>query len=262
MSEIDYAIHAPLSSTPRRQNIPALFLGMIIRPRVTLGHLRDAGGPSWMWPAVLAVVLFIASVLVQAPITRAAINERLERQEEVFGQGLTPQEQAQADRMRALMTGPLVTIVFPVVTGLIGLSLGWLFRAGALYLPSLAFGGQARFGDIFRMSLWTSLPDSARLLVTTLGTFFTGRLLTSGLAATVTPGASPDVPSILLRTFLSQLDVYLIWGLALTAIGIAVTARLSGRKSILVTAIYWLLVFLTGFVFAWVGAFFAEKVSF
>jgi hypothetical protein len=113
---------------------------------------------------------------------------------------------------------------------------------------------------MFRMAVWTTLPDSVRQVVTSIGTVMAGRVLSSGLdQAGQTPetGAAIPIPSstgaVLWHTFLGGIDIYWLWAMILTVIGVAVTAHLSWRKGLVVTVAYWLLTVLVSLGLVWAG---------
>lgn len=248
-----------------RRPIAALFWGMVVRPRDTLSYLRDAGGVTWLWPAVAAGLLLVVSLILIAPIARAEAEAQFEAMRQQFAEGLSTEQQAQVEQATALTSGPLFTVVIPSATGLIGLALGWSLRGGVLYLLSLALGGQSQFPPMFRMGVWTTLPDLVRRLVNTAGTLIAGRTLTSGLAFLAPapePGLIPPVSTALLGAFLAKLDLYLVWGLALTVVGVVVTARLSWKKGAFVTLILWLLTLAATLIPVWIGAAVAARAGF
>jgi len=255
---------SPLLST-RKRGVQALFWGMLVRPRATLTDLRDAGagGASWIWPALLAVVVLIVSTIAIAPITRAAAEEQLAQVQEQFGENIPPEGQAQIRQVTSFASNPLFTIAIPAVSGVFGLVIGWLIRSGVLYLAGLALGGHTQFSAMFRMGVWTALPDVARQVVTTVGTLSAGRILASGLASLVTLPETglPSIGSLMWQAFLRGVDVYWLWGLALTVIGVAVTAQLSWRKSLIIALGYWLLTVAFSLALVGIGAGFAAQVG-
>ena len=251
--------------TPGRRSTLALFWGMIVRPRDTLTYLRDAGRTSWLWPAILAAFLLAISLIIITPIAQAEAKVQLEDMQQQFTEGLSPEQQAQIQQVEKLISGPLFTVVIPSAMGVIGLALGWLLRSGVLYLLSLALGGRVQFSPMFRMVVWTTLPDIFRCLVITTGTLLAGRTLTSGLSFLV-PSPQQDVlPSVsnaLLMAFLGKLDIYLLWGLVLTTIGVVVTARLSWRKGALVTLIFWIITICVTLIPVWISTALATQAGF
>lgn len=245
----------PSTSPPSPVSVLSLFWGTVVRPRRTLTYLRDHGGRTWLWPALLSIVVLVLSLILVAPIARAEAQEQLRAFQEQFAGQLPPGQGAQMEQAAELVGNPTFTVVLPAITGSLGLVIGWLARAAVLYFASLLFGGQTDFPAMFRMGVWTTLPDILRRAVTTLGTLVTGRTLTSGLAFLVPEPDLTAAPStIVLRTFLQGIDLYLLWGLALLVVGVAVTARLSWRKSVALVAIYWALATAVRLIPVWVGA--------
>ena len=265
MTDIDRPSNMHETTERERRHITALFWGMIVRPRDTLAYLRDATGTTWLWPAIVAGILLVVSLILISPITRAQAEAQLEVVQQQVAEGLSPEERAQIEQVTNLTSGPLFTVVIPSVTGVIGLALGWLLRGGVLYLLSLALGGQAQFPPMFRMGVWTTLPDIVRRLVNTAGTMLAGRTLTSGLAflaPTPETGVFPSVSTVLLGAFLGKLDIYLVWGLALIMVGVVVTARLSWRKGAIVTLIYWTLTLAAILIPIWISTALAAQAGF
>lgn len=232
----------PVASLPQKLNTPALFWGMIRRPRATFAYLRERGGASWLWPALLMIVLTIVSIVVVAPISARLGAEAQARALEQ--QGIDPSSE-QFQQIQSLTSNPLITIVLPSVAAIAAAFFGWAVRGGVLHFASLALGGQSRFGAMFRASVWaTALPDALRLSVTTIATAMTGSMRSSGLGALVPTGEdvfSLDPALGALQAFLNGIDVFWLWAMALTAIGVTVTAQFSWRKGLAVTLGYWLL---------------------
>ncbi len=234
-----------------RRNIFALFLGMLIGPRSTLTYLRDHGGASWLWPALLAIVILVANLVIIAPISQAAALKQVETQLAAMKQAVPD---AQKQQMLQMVTNPLFVIVIPAVTATLTLVIGWLIRGGLYYLANLGLGGQGKFGAMFRMTVWVTLPDMVRQVVTTIGMAATGRMLKAGLGFLVPTPAGVTIPPMnimLWQTFLSGLDLYWLWGLGLAVVGVAVTAQVSWRKGLVVAGAYWLLTVLLALGLVW-----------
>jgi hypothetical protein len=261
MSENPSALSVTATEAPRQFDIPALFWGMVVHPRSTLTYLRDAGGLNWLWPATLAVVVLIVSTIAIAPVTRTAIiEEQQATMRKQFGDDISPVEQKRIDQVVNLTSGSLMTIVFPVMTGMTGLVFGWFIRGAILYLVSLLVGGQSKFGAMLRIGVWTAvIPDVVRQVVSTVGTVITGRTLEAGLSFLVnTSGAKiggqlATGSAGLWQTFLGGIDGYWLWGMVLTVIGVAVAARFSWRKGLVVALCYWLIAVLFTLGSVWVG---------
>jgi hypothetical protein len=174
----------------------------------------------------------------------------------------------------------LVDAVLPVA----GVVWDWVFRGGLMFGLSWVMGGRPRFDAMLRMSGWTLVPNAARLVVALAVMLIAHRVPTPGLTGlldresviTVNTEASgddvgeeaggtsengqpvfasksggsggPGFVGLLQDNLLSSLDIYTLWGLLLTAIGAAVTARLSWLKAGLSTLVYWGLTLVLGVV--------------
>jgi hypothetical protein len=261
-------------AAPEKWNILRQLWGMIVRPRATLEYLREHGGRSWWVPALLAVLLAILPILVAAPLTARQTREAVAAAQEQWGerQGveMSAEEQAQMEQAMSIAASPLITTVFPAVGGAVGLVIGWLVRAGALYLAGIALGGRSAFGQMFRMVVWTWLPYALRGLLQTVYILASGQLIAnpglSGFVQQHRPAseivlAPPSLSQTLLVAFLSRVDLFLFWNLILLVVGVTVVTRLPRRKAVLVTLGVWLLLTAVSILPALVGGLFAQQAG-
>jgi hypothetical protein len=239
---------------PARRSFFALLWGMIRRPRSTLAALREQGGRSWLLMAFLAMLVVAALALVAAPIASRVAQEavRANLESRPGGQEITPEMQAQAARMA---TNPLFTTVLPIIGGLAGLWVSWLAWAGGLHLASTVLGGSSSFRQMFRAVVWCWLPFTLRRLTQLIYIAASQQVIANpGLSGWMgkasveefvasPPGMSspPGTSELLLRAFLGQVDIFLLWALVLLIIAVLVTARISARKAIIITLVVWLL---------------------
>ena len=170
----------------------------------------------------------------------------------------------------SITASPLITTVFPAVGSVFGRVVGWLAWAGALYLAGLALGGRSSFGQMFRTVVWTWLPYVLRGLLQTVYILASGQLIAhpglSGLVQEdrplgemiVTP---PSPGQTILASFLSQIDLFLVWNLILLLIGVMVVTRLPRRKATLLTLGVWVLLTALSLIPALVGGLFARQVG-
>jgi hypothetical protein len=109
---------------------------------------------------------------------------------------------------------------------------------------------------VLNLVAWASLPFALRYLIQAV-------YLVSTNTAIRAPGLSGFIPSdaagflLFLRSFLSLVDIYLIWYLALLIGGVVIIAGVSRAKAIIVTAVLSLLFLaiqaLPGFLLALFG---------
>ncbi len=258
-----------------RQRLPRLLWTIIVRPRATLEYLNEHGARTWWLPALLALLLVILPIVVGAPITAQQTHEAIlatqEQMGEQFGAGMSAEERAQMEeQMMSTAASPLITLVFPAVRDVLGLVVGWLVWAGALYLAGTALGGRSTFGQMFRMVMWVWLPYALRGLLQTVYILISGQLIANlGLSGFVQDNrpvgemvlAPPGPGQMILVALLSKVDLFLVWNLTLLVIGVMVTTRLPRRKAALVTLGVWLLLTAVGLLPVLVSGLFARQMG-
>jgi len=258
-----------VTNIPDRPGPIHLLWGVIARPGRTFKTIADRGRRSWWLPAVLVVALTVAFALASGPIrTRVTREEMQAAQEEMaerMGDQLSPED---LERAQAITASPLITIVFPAVSSVVGQVMGWLIWAGALYLASMALGGRSSFAQIFPVTVWAGLPHAVRSLLQIAYVLTTDQLITNpGLSGLLQQQGSmadaiaspPGTGEILLRALLSRVDLFLIWHLILLVIGVAAAGRLSGRKSLIIVLVVWLLLTALSLIPSLVGGLFTAS---
>jgi len=119
----------------------------------------------------------------------------------------------------------------------------WLSAAGLLYLLSIAFGGQARFGSVLAMAVWATIPLIFGKIMLMIGTLATGATAQPGLSylVNVEDVSSLTPAAAVLVQILSRITIFEIWYLVLIGIGIGVCAKVPRVKSAVITVLYWLI---------------------
>jgi hypothetical protein len=249
--------------------------GIVARPRETLERLHESGGRSWWVPMVVAFVFVVLPILAAAPITAEQAREVAIATQEEMGERwdemeLSAEQEAEIERMMGIVASPLITVVFPVIATLILRVVGWLAWAGALYLAAMTIGGQSTYGQMFRVVVWAWVPYAIRGLLQTLYILGTGQVIANpGLSGLVARGsstadvltASSSMGETLLVSLLSSVDLFMFWNLALLAVGVVVTTRLSRRKAILVTLAVWLVLTAVVMIPSAISVLFAQQIS-
>ena len=239
MAYLDRGSGVTNTPMPPPDTTPKMLWGIIGRPARTLARLRDHPENMWLTPVILAMLLLIARALVTVPIADYAADQALEQQ---LSQ-MTPEGRAQIGDRISRSSSLNLRAATGIVSGLIGLWVRWLFRAGVIHAVSLGLGGRNRFTQVFTMVLWTWMPLLARTLLQTLSIAFNGTLPAhQGLVAYLA-AMGQTLPSGTQYTLLSQaqLDVFTLWSLMLLGLGVYITTELSKAKAVAVTAGYWAL---------------------
>jgi hypothetical protein len=237
-------------STERLSPFEAL-IGVLFRPYATFVKMREALVGHWWLVFVLAVLGLALSTLATAPLEAESIQAGLEASREQI-EDLPEAQQAQIEQQQQIFASQWTIAVLNLIGGLIVLSVTYLIRAGVLYLLGLAFGGRASFKQVWRMAVWTTLPDVLRSIVAAVVVFARHEEPVAGLSYMFTAAEKADMSPILL-TFLGGIDIYMIWSFVLMGIGLYATYQISKGKSILITVIFWVLGLAATLGFAAIG---------
>ncbi len=213
--------------------------GVLLRPRHTFARMREASRGHWWVVLALALAGLIITTIATVPLQVAAQQAAFEATQEQF-EDLPPEQLAQIEQTQAIFSSTAMLGVIGTLTGIVTLLIGYVVRAGVLFLLGLALGGQASFRQVWRMAVWTTLPVVIGGLVTAAATIITGGMPAQGLSYIFTSAELAEASPILLA-ILNRIDLYTLWSLVLIALGMVGTARLSGRKAALVAAVFWLL---------------------
>ena len=239
----------------RRRPFPGVFWEMIRRPVQAMAHVHAQRG--WGAIAVLVTLLAALPVVAAAPLASSQAQElmrqALESQPGGMGQ-LSPEMEQQA---LASGANPLLITVLPALQRVASVWIGWLLWAGGLSLLSAMTGGKTSFRPLWPVVVWAWLPYALRGLLQSAFILVTGTLIANpGLSGLVLPQetatgllAAPPGPGVLaLKSFLTQIDLFLFWNLALLVIGLVVASRLTRRKAMLAVLGLWLVLTLIGLV--------------
>lgn len=214
-------------------------LGVLLRPRETFTRMRDAQRGHWWLVLVLATVSLIFVTIATLPIQTEAAQAAIEAQQETL-EDLPEAQRAQVEQTQAVMTSQTTLGAIGAAGGIVSTLVGYGIRALVLFLFGLALGGRATFRQMFRMAVWTTLPNVLRNLVAGVAILATGSLQAQGLSFILTPAEIANASPALL-VLLRSIDIYTVWSLALIAFGMIATSRFSKIKGAIVAFGFWLL---------------------
>jgi hypothetical protein len=168
--------------------------------------------PTWVLPWLIISVILVAIGLVMAPYQRHAMELAVQARG-----GPAPPESA-------LMIGR----VFAIVGVPIFLLLAGLISAFMMWVVLLATGGQVRFKGLFSVAIFASVVAVVQAILTSVALRMRGgpETVTSLADMRVSLGldlllSSESTISGFLRGLLGGIGPISIWGLAITAIGVA-----------------------------------------
>lgn len=244
--ELDTPVAAQ-RSTPWKWLFQILFL-----PGRTMSAIAKQERSVWAIPLILLTLLTIAHVLVAAPLRQQEAMNNAGALPDNY-QYMSPEQQEQYNQAQQSKSGTAMTTIFPGISALIGLWLGWFILGGVLHLVLTLLGSRSTTISAYNLVGWASLPFAIRLCVQIGAMLIDHRLISS-------PGISGFIASdssgiwMYVRVLLSMVDIYLIWQIILLVVGAASIPGLTRIKALggVLSAVLVLLALsaLPGFIFA------------
>lgn len=204
-------------------------LPVLLKPVRGLKEITTRDRAFWLVPLLVISLAALLSVLVAVPLRGQQSQDGTNLPPDY--QYYTPEQQQQFTQAQQAGVSPLFTFVFPAVTLLAGIWISWALLSGMLHLGLTLAGSRSSSIKSLNLVGWASLPFAVRYLLQAGYILFTRNLISSqGLS-----GFSP--PGSFFSAFLTQVDIYLLWQIALLLIGVPLIAGMSRRKAWLVTAV-------------------------
>lgn len=204
------------------------FVGVIGNPAPTIAKVMDKK----RWQAALALILLVSAVVtfITFPITKVEQAKFIRDSE--MADKLSEEQLASLDKFTPTQrfTGSLYALVFSGLTVVIA--------AFFIYLFFKVAGCEGSYVNFFSGVAHASILDMA------LGGILKGSLILLKKTVMVHTGLTMFFPGLDFRSLpfivLSQFDFFSIWYLVVLALGIAVYAKISLKKSLTITVAYFL----------------------
>lgn len=213
---------------------------IFIRPRQTLAAVAAQSRGVWLPPMLVLTLVTLVRVLAAGWVRQAAALSGEVTLPPDF-QYYSPEQQAQFIQAMQATSGPVFVYIFPALTALGGIWIGWLLVSGALHLFFTMLGGRGETSTSINLVAWASLPFALRELVRAAALLITRQTISqpglSGFIAADAVGASAY-----LGAFLALVDIYLIWHIVFLCIGARQSVKLPVGKALLGVLITMLLV--------------------
>ncbi len=224
---------AAIPPVPAKSSVFEDFVDIFFQPSVVFERRRD--GQFGLALVILAVVTGILAFVLHnglAPVMDTVIAKQ-QAAMMAKNPALT-QEQLSGMTGFMEMSSKYGAIVFVPIAAFIGGVLIWLI--GKFLDAKMAFAAA------MVVSVYTGVPRVVQTVVTALqGLLLAPESITSPNSVGIGPARFlPDSASPILATILAGLDVFTIWSVVLSAIGIAVIARVPMKKAAIVAGIVWL----------------------
>jgi hypothetical protein len=207
-------------------------------------------GSSWLTPLLLLSVTGLLLVLVFGWIQgQTMVAPELSPD----FQYLSPDQQAQMMQALQMRQGPVFRYVFPALTAILAVWIGWLLVGGMLHLFTTLQGARGDASSALNLVAWSGLPYAVRDILQIIYLLITRKLITAS-------GLSGFIPSdtvglnLFLAELLALIDIYLLWRLLLLIIGIKAASGFSTGKALLSALIPLLIILLLQAGLGYLGA--------
>jgi hypothetical protein len=198
---------------------------------------------------ILVSVIFSFGVQQKVGWVKVAENNihQSPKQEEKFAQ-MPPEQAASGKAVAAKITGIIsycYAVPVLIITAIITL-LYWV-------TVNFGFGGTAKYGQVFAVCMYANLVMNIKYLLATIALFAglapDSFLQQNPVGTNIGYYLPPDGPKPLL-SFCNHIDIFEIWALILTVIGVSIVAKVSKGKAAAAVVGWWLILVLVGVGFA------------
>lgn len=181
---------------------------------------------------LVAGFLFYGAMQTLAPAFEAEFERGMR---DVAGGGGPQPSAAQIEQMRS-MGG-----VFAVIGTLISAPIAAFVMGAVIWLLGMVLGSNLTYRVGVTIATFSAFP----MLLSFLAMMLQGMLMSPGSLSAVSVGPArffdPDGTPALLMALLTRLDLFVVWGAALTAIGLHVAGRLPWARATVGAAAVWLI---------------------
>ena len=225
-------------------------LDTFIAPSKAFTDLRR--NASWWAPFLISAIvslLFVYVVDQKVGFRKVTDNQLQSQPKQAQRIENLPADQREKTMQRSTTLTKAISYAYPLVI------LIWLAIVAGVLLATLKFGASAdiRFKTLFALVMYASLPGIFRALLAVLSllagvssdSFTLQNPVATNPGYFIDPAASP-----VLYSLLSKLDIFMIWTLVLTAIGIPCISKVKTGTAFAVVFGWYLVMIIVGVGFA------------
>ncbi len=203
---------------------------VLFRPRRALQNVAAHKNGTWLTPLLILTVLALLRVW-SAGYVRQNYAMPGEFQTPPDFQYYTPEQQAQFMQAMQATQGPVFVYVFPAISAMLGIWLGWLLVGGLMHLVMTLLGGRGDTMGAMNLVAWAGLPFALRDLVRAAALLIGRQPIDNpGLAGFAPPEATGFAAYLI--AWLPVIDLYLIWHIVLLVLGVRAASSLTSGKAI------------------------------
>lgn len=204
-------------------------LPVLLRPRRAFANIIEATSGVSFTPIFLLTLSGLVRALVVGAIEEAAKASGQIQLPPGF-EYYTPEQQAQFYQAASATSGPVFVYLLPAIMTVVGVLLGWIILSWLLHLVMTMFGGRGSSQQAINVVAWALLPFVIRDVVRIVAMWSSNSLIghpgLSGFAPT-----DDGMMTIYIAALLRNLDIYLLWSILLTGIGLSQSSQLRSGKA-------------------------------
>lgn len=220
-------------------------VGIFTAPSRTFTDIRN-GNRSWWLPFV--IMALTAYLFFGVVVQRIGVEQTVQNQIQMSPRAQEQMAQASPEQIQKSMSFSIaITRIAFLASPLLGLVYALVISAVFLGTINFAFGGRARFPDVFAAVYYAWLPGVVQMLMGIAVVWFQApesfnikNFAPTNPAALFLDPASSRV----LYTFASQMDVITIWTLVLLGIGVSTVAGVKRSHGYITVFGWWAIVVL------------------
>lgn len=228
MTDVSPAAEAPPNAKPSSPF--SRIIGVLFSPGQTFADI--ARKPDWVVPALVIIVVALAAAIVTVP----RIDFESQFRESFEAKGVSGPQGEQAMKFAvAISKGTQYLSPFLII--------GFIAVAALLYwVGTKMMGGVASYAQVFSVVLYSWMPLVIRFLIR-IPIVLTKQSIAMQEVETVVKSSPAFLTSFkdnpVLWSLYLRFDLFLIWALILTVIGLAAASRLSKAKTAVVVFVVW-----------------------
>lgn len=202
---------------------------ILIRPRDVFEEMAENEGSVWIKPLLVLSILVIVLALLSGPVRAVEAQMNMAQPPDDF-QYWSEEQQNQFFESQNALQGQLFVTILPLVSGLIGVWIGWFLLGSILHLL-MTFGGSRQPQSTYlNLVAWSAIPLGLRTLVQIVAVLVSKQLVGSpGLSGFVDASAGGFLNFV--RAILSMVDIYAVGFVLILLIGAPILSNLKSAKA-------------------------------
>ena len=203
---------------------------VLFRPRQAFAKIVAQASGVWLTPLLILTLMALLRVWAAGYVNQnfAATGEMPLPPDFQY---YTPEQQAQYMQAIQSTQGPVFVYVFPALSALMGIWLGWLLVGGLLHLVMTMLGGRGGTMGAMNLVAWAALPFALRDLVRAAALVINRQPINNPGLAGFGPAEASGFAAYLVA-WLPIIDLYLIWHILLMVVGVRAASSLTMSKAI------------------------------